>query len=220
LQRQELYARLAEIEYQKISNSLWGLDREAAEIRLTLSRMDLEKAREAVERTRLYAPISGRIVYRAYLQADDFIQSYTSLFSIADLSQISLRVSDDLASKVPVGAAVRVIVDKETHYGTVVQAPVMNPSDASDRNVAVIDSPTIKLEQNRLGRSYPVFFERASAEDVIVIERSLVRMNTGRTYVIVLINNIPVERNVVVGISNNSYIEIVDGLREGELIVQ
>jgi len=221
LERQVLYTRLAEIEYEKIRRTLWGLDREAAEIRMSLARMDLEKAQEAVEKTRVYAPTSGRIVYAAFIRTDDYVPSFLTLYSIADLTQLNLRIGDDLAGKVPIGATVSINVNNnETHYGTVVQVPSMNPTDAFDRNIAIVDSPTLEIEQINLGRSFPIIYERARADDVIVIDRQLIRLNAGQTYVIVLADNIPMERSVVVGISTNSHAEIIDGLREGELLVR
>jgi len=220
LSRQELYTRLAEIDYELVRRTLWGLQREAAEIRLSLAKMDLERAREAVEKTFVYAPVSGRIVYTTFMRNDDYIDAFTPLFNIADLSQLTLRISDDLATRVPVGATVSTIIDNVTHYGTVVQVPSMNPGDAIDRNIAVVDSPTLTIEQGRLGRTFAVIYERARADDVIVIDRTLVRTNVGRTYVIVLVDNIPVERNVILGITNNSQAEIIEGLHEGELVVQ
>jgi len=220
LNRQEKYTRLAEIDYELIRRTLWGLQREAAEIRLSLAQMDLERAREAVEKTLVYAPTSGRIVYTTFLKIDEYIDSFVPIYNIADLTQLSLRISDDLANRVPLGATVSTTMDNVTHYGTVVQVPSMNPGDSADRNIAVIDSPTLTIEQARLGRSFPVIYERARAEDVIVIDRTLVRTNVGRTYVIVLVDNIPVERNVILGITNHSQAEILEGLREGELVVQ
>jgi len=221
LNRQEIYHRIAEIEYEKSRRGyLSRLDREMVQLYMDLSNLDLEQARATVERTRLYAPISGRIIYSATIRADDMISSFTPIFSIAVLSEFVLRVSDDLASSVPVGAKVSVTLNNETHTGTVVQSPSLNPVDAIDRYDAVIECPTIIIKESNLGNRFQVTYVRDHAEDVIVIERSLIRTHSGRTFVIVLVDGVPMERNVVIGIKNNSYAEIIEGLQEGDLIIQ
>jgi len=222
LERQELYTRLAEIEHEKLHRETWlsRLDREAAQIRMDLANLDLEKARVAVEKTLLYAPISGRIVYKAFIQTDDYIDSFRTLYSIADLTQLMLRVSDSHAPDVPVGAEVSVIAGDETYKGTVVQAPSLNPADVTDRYDTIIEVPDLELGKKKLGDRFQIIYERARAENVIVIERSLIRIHGGRTFVIVLADDLPMERNVVLGVTNNSYAEIIDGLQEGELLIQ
>jgi hypothetical protein len=47
-----------------------------------------------------------------------------------------------------------------------------------------------------------------------------VRIRAGRTYVLALVDGVPMERDVVIGISNNSFAEIIEGLYEGELLIQ
>ena len=222
LERQELITRLAEIDFERVRREpeLTRLDREAAQIRLDLSRLDLEKARANVERTRIYAPMTGRVIYVAPFRADDYIAPFSVLVSIADLTQLVLRITGDSATRVPVGSDVTVIINREEHPGTVVQAPALNPEDAIDRNDAIIEVPTLTVEHTRLGAGFQFIYELNRAEDVIVIERSLIRMRAGRTYVLVLENDVPMERNVVIGISTNSYAEILEGLWEGELIIQ
>jgi RND family efflux transporter MFP subunit len=222
LQRQELFYRLAEIDHERIRRSpdATRLDREASQIRLELSELDLERAREAVEKTRLYAPMSGRIVYRAPARNDDFINAFATVFSISDITDIVLRVSGELAGNATVGSDVYVIMDDVRYNGTIVQAPSLNPGDAADRTIAVIDSPTLEIDPRRLGGTLSVVFERGRAENVIVIDRSLIRTREGRSYVLVLTDGIPMERTVILGVWNNSFAEIVEGLQEGELLVE
>ena len=218
LSRQEIYTRLAEIDFERNRRGS-RLDREAAQLRLDLSRLDLEKARAAVEKTRLYAPISGRIVYRVNLKTDEYVEAFLPIYGIADFSEINLRISNDFANRVPLGSTVKFFVSNETHFGTVVQVPSLNPADAADKHIAVIECDTLGEEVLRIGTSFVIIYERASVENAIVIQSSLIRYDLGRTYVILLENDTPVERNVVVGISTGAYSEIISGLEEGELII-
>ena len=222
LERRELYYRLAEIEYENLrrNHSLTRLDREAAQIRLRLSEMDLEKARLNVENTQIFAPVSGRIIYSTSLRNDEYIESFIAVFGIVDLSQLILRVSGDFATRVPVGAEVSVFYEGERHIGIAVQSPTLTPQSATDSNHLIIDTPTLETEQWRLGNRIAIIYELERAEDVIVIESSLIRTRPGRSYVLVLIDDVPVERNVVIGIANNAYSEIVEGLYEGELVIR
>jgi len=220
LERQEKYTRLAEIEYEKIRRTLWGLDREAAEIRLALAHMDLERAQEAVERTMVYAPMSGRIVFTTSIRINDYVNAFVPLYNIADINELSLVLSDEFAVSVPLGATVSMNLDNTTHYGTVVQVPSMNPIDAHDRNIAIVDFQTIEFDQNRLGSNIMIVYERARVDDAIIVERSMVRFNAGRAYVLVLEDNIPMERDVTIGLSTISQVEILEGISVGEMLVQ
>jgi hypothetical protein len=164
--------------------------------------------------------MSGRIVYRTPARNDDYINAFTTLFSISDISQIVIRVSGELAANTTVGSEVYMIMDDVRYEGTIVQAPSLNPADAEDRTIAVVDSPTLEIDPRRLGGFINIIFERGRAEDAIVIDRSLIRAREGRSYVLVLTDGIPMERTVVIGVTSNSFAEIVEGLEEGELLVQ
>ena len=222
LERQEMYHRLAEIDFERTRRipGMTRLDREAAEIYLALSAIDLEKAQTAVDNTQLYSPMAGRIVYSSPYRMGDFIDAYTTIFHIADVSDLVIRVSGDFASSIPLGATVYVIDDAKKHEGTIIQVPSLNPSDAGDRSIAAIDAPTIELGPRKLGTTLSIVYERGRAENVIVIERSYIKQIEGRSYVLILVDGVPIERTVVLGITNNSYAEIVDGLEEGDLLLQ
>ena len=219
LERQEIYTRLAEIDFERYRRSGTKLDREATQLRFRLSEIDLEKAREAVEKTRIYSPITGRVVYKSNIRENDYIEPFMSLYSIADISQLNLRLSDDFASKVPLGAKVSFVINSNTYTGTVVQVPSLNPGDAVDKNVAVIEYDYVDNEDIILGAGFTVYYERGKADDAIVIQRSLLRHDGNRSYVILLENNVPVERNVVLGIISGSHAEILEGLSDGDLII-
>jgi len=219
LQRQEIYTRLDEIVFEQSRRGATRLNREAAQLRFDLSKLDLEKAQEAVEKTRLYAPMSGRIVYTTNTRIDDFVSVYQSIYTIADTANLNLRVTDSFASQIPLGVTVNFIFNDVVHSGTVVQVPSLNPNDADDKNVTVIECDTLDIEDMPLGTSFTIFFSRASVENAIVVDRSLIRSDGGRSYVIMLDNGTPVERNVTLGIVTGSFAEILDGLQEGEFIV-
>jgi len=219
LQRQEIYTRLAEIDFERY-RGYTRLDREAAQLRLDLSYLDLEKAREAVEKTRVYAPMSGNISYRVNLKIDEYIEPFLPIYTIADVSNLILRMSDDTASRVPLGAEVSFLMDSEVYYGTVVQIPSLNPGDARDKNITVIESDSLDPERIRIGARFTMVYTRASSENAIVIQNSLIRQEGNRSYVILLENNVPVERSIVIGLSTVTHSEIIEGLQEGEIIIQ
>jgi len=218
LYRQEIYTRLAEIEFEKTRNAA-ALDREAAQLRLDLSRLDLEKARAAVENTRVYAPISGFIVYTTNRRVNDFIEPFSTLYTIINLDDLYIRVSDDFASKLLIGTEVRFTVNDTTHYGRIIQAPAYNPGTAGDRNVSVIDCDTLDPRDIHLGASILLHYSRESVTDVIIVQRSLIRFEAGRSYVFLLENGFPVERDIIMGITANAQTEVIEGLYEGELII-
>ncbi|MCL2820778.1 MAG: efflux RND transporter periplasmic adaptor subunit [Oscillospiraceae bacterium] len=219
-ERQKIYTRLAEIDFERVPRRAPRLDREAAQLRLNLSKLDLERARTAVENTMLYSPVSGRIVYTTGFRLGEVVPNHSSIYSIADTENLVLRVSDDFASKVPLGTEVSFVLNTEIYNGTVVQTPPLNPDDAFDKGITVIECKDLELGDTRLGSGFSVTHRRASAENVIVIQNYLIRHDAGRSFVIILENGTPLERTVTVGISTSTFSEITDGLQEGDLLIR
>jgi len=219
LRRQEIYTRLAEIDFER-SRRGTRLDREAAQLRLDLSKLDLELAREEAERTLLYAPVSGRIVYATRTMINEQINPYQDIFTIVDMSDLVLRVSGEFASRTPLGTEVKIMINSEIHFGTIIQVPALSPVDSEDRDIAVIECDTLDPADFNLGTGFLIINELASAEDAVIVQTSFIRHDGGRTYVILLENGVPVERNVVIGLSTTTLTEIISGLSEGDLLVQ
>ena len=74
-------------------------------------------------------------------------------------------------------------------------------------------------EEELLGKSVSVELILQKREDVILVPRNVVSMYSGESYVQVLEDGIKKERVIETGIKNAAYIEVINGLSEGEEVI-
>jgi len=136
------------------------------------------------------------------------------------MSDLVLRVSGEFASRTPLGTELKIIINSEVHIGTIIQVPALSPVDSEDSEIAVIECDTLDPADFNLGTGFLLINELASVKDAIVVQTSFIRHDGDRTYVILLENGAPVERNVVTGLTTTTLTEIISGLSEGDLLIQ
>jgi macrolide-specific efflux system membrane fusion protein len=72
----------------------------------------------------------------------------------------------------------------------------------------------------RMGEPASIVLTFEKRENVIVIPRMLVNSFANRKFVNVLNDGIREERDIEVGIQNNTEVEVIKGLEEGELLIR
>ena len=231
-QVQELYHKKTEIDYEQTLNNydngyatLYDVSR--VQLDLEISRLRLEYLDRVAEQTILRAPLSGQVVYRSDLKTGDWVDTYRTIITIADLSHLQVRFESSEASSIPVGATVSIRLtgyrgDGETEFtGQVIETPQTAPYDAPDymRRSVLIDVEGKLPDDLRLGSSAQVIYESDRRDDVVVLPRRLVMINSGRHYVNVLTDGVKRERDVEIGLSSPTEVEIVNGLQPGELVI-
>jgi membrane fusion protein, macrolide-specific efflux system len=189
------------------------LDVEANDIRLqTLTR--------ALNEADLVSPIDGDVIYVTDAKVGDWIETYSTVVTVADPEKLQLRYSDDRVGDFVTGMKVSVTIDETTYDGEVVMTPVDLPIDAKEsmKNTVLVAVTGLPAD-TRIGGEAQIMAILEKSENTIVLPKYALNKNFGRTYVNVLKNNIREERDVEVGIQADTEVEILKGLDIGELVI-
>ena len=183
-------------------------------------RSELAIARQQLAETNLYAPFDGSIRERR-ATAGEFLAAGTPVATIVRLHPLRLRVEipERDAREMHVGQSVRVTVegDPEIFPGRVAR---LSPAFLEQSRTLVIEAEV----DNRRGRLKPGSFAKAEIDtganlSVVMVPSSSVVTFAGIQKVFLVKDGTAVERTVVVGRSQGELIEIIDGVKAGEMIV-
>jgi macrolide-specific efflux system membrane fusion protein len=222
----ELNHRKVEIGYQQTldrynARQITALDLEKAAIDLQLSDISLDRLKTQLETSRIYAPFAGQVVYMATLQHNDRVDTYQPIVTIADLSDLLIRYSRENYINLVPGTEVVVNVARVPYDAVVIASGTNAPTGAtgSQLNAALIKTRIPLPDSTILGSTAYFEYELARSEKTVVIPKRLLSTVGGRQFVNILVDGIRVERDIKPGIENDTDIEILNGLKAGDLLI-
>lgn len=191
----------------------------------------LERYSSQLEKCKIYAPQSGMIAYASdrsnEIREGAIVRFRQELLSIPDLSQMQVRtaVHESVLDKVEVGLPVEIKVDAfpdRRYTGTVKSVAVLPDQDGwlgSDTKVydtvVTIDE---KVEQLKPGMTAVTEIHLGRAENVISVPLQAVVGRGETTWAFVKTDNAIESREVKLGRSNETDVEVVSGLQAGEVV--
>ncbi|MFR9619915.1 MAG: efflux RND transporter periplasmic adaptor subunit [Rikenellaceae bacterium] len=198
------------------------LDIKNAAMGVTTAQISYANAKISLEDMKVVSPIDGVIVDREYQTPNIEISSGIVLFSVMDYAKMLLDVSlsESTMSYIELGMPVYV-----THYSISnrpVKAVIDQISPAIDsetrtyKAVIEVDNHDLLL---RPGMFVQTDIVTASVEDAIVIPKSMVRTSRGRSYVYLADGTSAMQTEITTGIDNDTYVEVVSGLWEGDKLI-
>lgn len=172
----------------------------------------------------LYAGFDGIVTFVSSASPGDGVARGKILCSIADQSALELRWEPSDLNDIYIGMEIEITLrtGDVTFTGVVSQTPGELPEDVedADRKGVYIRFDDAELEQlPGIGESAFVNVLLEHKDNVIVISAKNLYNTNKRNYVRVLINDIPEERDVTIGITNGTQVEITSGLEVGEKLV-
>jgi macrolide-specific efflux system membrane fusion protein len=193
---------------------------EMARIDYESNKLRLENLKTELRKAKLVAPIDGQVVYVTGTKLGEFINAYQTVVRIADPTQLQLRYSQDKVYSFSLGMKATVKIDNQEYEAEVTMTPTEAPEDADELTkksvfLKVYDIP----DTVRVGKNATISLTLEKQEDVIVIPKRLINTFANRKFVNVLVDNIREERDIEVGIQNDTEAEVIKGLEEGELII-
>ena len=214
-----------------------------AKIEHELELVKLEKARENLENCTLKSPISGRIDWLEEFFEGQHIKDGELICGIADTSKPYVYFYSEDASVFRHGMSAAIVTDDDSYKGKVISAPVSAPYGASHEaaNMVIIDLiDEIKLDNLDKSANLPddkhgeprsdgiapisegkviveiIIEER---EEAIIIPADAILKFSGRKYVNLLMDDVKIETNVEVGLETEKEVEIISGIREGDMVI-
>ncbi len=134
--------------------------------------------------------------------------------------KVEISVSKYDLEKIAVGQEAEVVLAGKTYQGSIAKINGMATTNASGAAVVGveirIDNPDSDIY---LGVEAKVSVHTAYAEQVLIVPVEVINSDKNGDFVFAAENGILVRKNVVTGISSDSYCEIKEGLNEGDQIV-
>ena len=226
------HMRFQQLDNQEAALELMRRDVEMAAADVQASQINLATANQRLKDTTVFAPMSGYVTAR-YVQVGQIIASGisattggTPIMKLSDLSKIFVLADVDESNigRVQIGQTVNISVDafpQEKFGGEVVR---MARAGDNTQNVVTFEV-RIEVASENKGLLMPQMTADstiviAEAEDALQIPSNAVTVRDGKSIVTVLAANGQSEsREVVTGIDNGEFVQIISGLTESDIVL-
>ena len=202
-----------------------SVDESAANLEVAQAKLALAQA--TAQRLKIVAPFDGIAGIRG-VNVGDYLKDGADIVNIEDLDAVyvDFRLPERLQSKVRPGQTAQVTFDAlpGVRYAALVQA-ISPQIDADGRAIAVrgcIDNRRLQLRPGMFARVTTVFSERSDA--LVVPEEAIVPDGTS-PYVLKVVegkepgSKVTRRTPVQLGVRSPGWVEILDGLSAGDLVV-
>lgn len=146
----------------------------------------------------------------------------TALFTIADISsvKVSVNVSKNDLERLAEGQSAEVTIAGQEYPGTVSRINRQATTNQSGTPVITAEITVNETDDNiYLGIEAAVVIHTASATDAVTIPAQA--LNTGKDgeFCYVVVDGFVEKRDVIIGVNDGEYIEILEGVEEGEDVI-
>jgi RND family efflux transporter MFP subunit len=188
---------------------------------LTQAEIDAKIAQMEVERTIIRAPFAG-IVSSIKVSPQENISAGRELFTLVDISQIKVqaKVLESEIGKMKVGyeATLRFSAYPGKTFKGHVEAvsPIINPEDRTCAVHIAVENPQ---EEIKPGMHAEVEIAADVYKDRLLVPQEAVLVRGGRKLVFAVEEGLAKWRYIEVGLENEDYVEVLDGVKEGEMVL-
>lgn len=193
----------------------------AATKTLTQREIGVREAQLNLEKTKIRAPFSG-IVFDIQVSPQEHVSAGRELFTLVNIDkiQVQARVLESEIGKMQVGREVDLTFSAypgKMFKGKVKAiSPVVNPEDRTCKVTIEVANPE---EEIKPGMHTDVEIAAEIYTDRLLVPQDAVLVRTGRKLVFVVEEGIAKWRYIEVGLENEDYAEVLDGVKEGEVVI-
>lgn len=168
------------------------------------------------------APAEG-VIGAKYLEKGERISGGTKLFTVFTDEEVYVvfPVQEREAVNLREGQETRLVIpalDNKPVTGTVkLVSPTIDPQSGNLTIKALIENGDHSLKPGMFAKVIVSYGE--PEEKILIPASSIVKKEGSRGYVLTLVNGRVFQRTVMIGAEKNGHIEIENGLKEGELII-
>jgi RND family efflux transporter MFP subunit len=188
---------------------------------LTQTEIDIKIAQMDLDKTRVRAPFAG-IITDIKISPRERIEAGRELFTLVDISQIKVRakVLESEIGKMKEGREVdlRFSAYAGKVFKGVVEAvsPIVNPDDKTCSVYVAVNNPT---EEIKPGMHAEVEIAAEIYQNRLIVPQEAILVRSGRKLVFVVEGDLAKWRYVEIGLENEKYAEILDGVKKGEPVI-
>lgn len=199
-------------------------EKEKMEITNNLSELDQMSAQELVEAAKkgIKADFNG-VVTKVSVVEGATTAPGTELFTLqnTDKVDVNVNISKYDYDKVKEGQSADITVAGKTYEGEVTS--VSHVATQNEKGASLI-SADIQIknpdEDIFLGVDAKVTIHAEEADDVVVLPSEVVNIGKEGSFCYVLENGIITRKDITTGISSDEYVEVLDGIKEGDEVIR
>lgn len=193
----------------------------SAKKNLDLANIQLEELNTALASAVIFAPYDGVVTYVTDLKSGEKVQIRETVITVADVSGTRLEYKGSKYPDFIKGQVIEVTIDEGIYSGKVISTGDDVPKEDYERfRERVIFDLDEWPENITLNKPVKAISILASSTDTILVPKGAVTDYKGRRFVKVLQGDVVVEKDVEIGIHNDTQYEILNGLEEGEEIIR
>ncbi|MDD7218877.1 MAG: efflux RND transporter periplasmic adaptor subunit [Clostridia bacterium] len=198
---------------------------EKAKLKVTdnLSRLEAKSAEELVEEGKkgITAEFNGIISKSAVSQGATVSQGM-ELFSIqnTDKTSVDVNISKYDYDSVKTGQKAEITIGGHTYKGTVRKMSHIAVQNEKGTSVITAQVSVDDADQDIfLGVDAKVKIHAASARNVVILPAEVINIGKDGPFCYVIEDGVITRKNVSTGISSEEYVEITDGIKEGDQVI-
>ncbi len=196
------------------------------EHQITMLQEEIEKLQKHTEEGTIIATHSGYVTYVKNLEKTNTVSAYENVVIVSDYEQLHLELKEDISSRF------------YTHYMGDVYNQIYANINGKHRDVKVYEYSNqelvamqsagsfsrIRLEVDgmkadaKAGDKMLVYFTNSNVEHVLRIGKDSLYSDGKNHFVYVKNGNSKEKREIQIGHQGEAYVEVVDGLKEGEWV--
>lgn len=205
------------------STSLTKEEKEKLKVTDNLSELDAKSAKELVEEGKkgITAEFNG-IVSKADIKQGTAVTQGMELFTIqnTDKASVDVTLSKYDYDTVKEGQSAEITLGDNTYQGTVTK--MSHIAVQNEKGTPVI-SATVSINDPDddifLGVDAKVKIHAASAKNVVTLPVEVVNIGKDGSFCYVIEDGLVTKRDITTGISSEDYVEVIDGIKEGEEVI-
>ncbi len=195
---------------------------EDARLAVTQYQAQLVNARQRVTKTRITAPIDGEI-NEMYVEVGSYLGMATKLYDIVNVDRLKLNVKVDEAQVLLLRKGDKVQVRADVNANATFPGTVTAIAAQADNSLKYDVEIEVKNQSQNLlraGMYGTAAFAIADTRDALLIPRQAIVGSIQDPSVYVVENNIAHLRKIKTGTITQDQVEIANGLKAGEKVVQ
>ena len=206
----------AEREWERLKNGVDPQDIEAAQARVT--------AIEAIiDQVNLEAPFSGTVT-ESRSKIGDEVAPGTISFRVDDLSHllVDVQVTEVDINRITIGQDASLTFDAiqgQTYTGKVVEVAQVGENVQGVVNFNVTIELTDADARVRPAMTAAVNLVTDTLENALLVPNRAVRLREGKRIVYLLTNGIPTQTEITLGLTSDTFSQVVDGVSQGDVLV-
>ena len=226
----------AKIRYQAAQGAIHDISMKKHEVELaaaevTRRQIALDESKERLEETDIYSPISGVIIQKLVEEGQiissgvSSVTGGTPLAEIADMSRIFIIADVDETDIGEIREEQKVEVTADAFYGKIFKGKVLriSPKGVVENSITIFK---VKIEILGQGKnvlkpmmSSNVDIVTNKVKSTLYVSRQAIRLSEGKSFAVIINNELPEEIEIKTGIRTPLYIEVLTGLMADQEVI-